>query len=76
MAAGQQGLLMRRVLATVAAAAALAGGVAFATPAQAQSGAFITSIVYWTGPNCIPVRYSEGFTTDIATICGKYSERK
>ena len=50
-------------------------GLVLASPAQAQSGAFITSIVYWTGPNCIPVRYSEGFTTDIATICGKYSER-
>ena len=63
---------MRRTLAATAVAAAVAGGVVLAAPAQAQSGAFITSIVYWTGPNCIPVRYSEGFTTDIATICGKY----
>ena len=44
-------------------------------PCQAQQGAFITSIVYWTGPNCIPVRYSEGFYTDIGMICGRYSER-
>ena len=55
--------------------AALVGGVALAAPANAQQGAFITSIVYWTGPNCIPVRYSEGFYTDTSMICGRYSER-
>ena len=36
------------------------GGLPRAT-GQRQQGAFITSIVYWTGPNRIPVRYSEGF---------------
>ena len=35
----------------------------------------ITSIVYWTAPNCIPVRYSEGFYTNTSMICGRYSER-
>ena len=55
--------------------AALVGGVALAAPAQAQQGALITSIVYWTGPNCIPVRYSEGYHTDTGVICGRYSER-
>ena len=64
-----------KLLAAGAAMAALVGGVALAAPAQAQQGALITSIVYWTGPNCIPVRYSEGFSTDIAMICGRYSER-
>ena len=64
---------MKRLI--VAALVALAAAVSLASPASAQQGAFITSIVYWTGPNCIPVRYSEGFTTDIGTICGKYSER-
>ena len=44
-------------------------------PANTQQGAFITSIVYWTGPNCIPVRYSEGYHTEIGVICGRYSER-
>ena len=36
-------------------------GLVLASPAQAARGSWITSIVYWTGPNCIPVRYSEGF---------------
>jgi hypothetical protein len=35
----------------------------------------ITSIVYWTGPNCIPVRYSTGLSTDIGMACDGYSER-
>jgi hypothetical protein len=66
---------MKRALAIVAAAAAVVGGAALAAPAQAQQGALITSIVYWTGPNCIPVRYSTGFSTDIGMACDGYSER-
>ena len=49
--------------------------VASRPPVQAQGGAVITSIVYWTGPNCIPVRYSEGYSTNVAMKCGGYSER-
>jgi|KBSMisStaDraftv2_1062788.scaffolds.fasta_scaffold1663619_2 hypothetical protein len=66
---------MKRALVAVVAAAAVVGGVALAAPAQAQQGALITSIVYWTGPNCIPVRYSTGLSTDIGMACDGYSER-
>ncbi len=55
---------MKRLIVAVVVALA---GLVLASPAQAQQGAFITSVVYWTGPNCIPVRYSEGFYTDIGT---------
>ena len=65
---------MKKLITGLMGAAAIAA-VSLAPPASAQGGAFITSIVYWTGPNCIPVRYSEGFSTDIAMICGRYSER-
>ena len=65
----------RKILAGLMGAAAVAAAVSVAPPAQAQQGAFITSIVYWTGPNCIPVRYSEGFSTSVAMKCGGYSER-
>lgn len=65
----------RKFLAGLIGAAAFAAAISVAPPASAQQGAFITSIVYWTGPNCIPVRYSEGFSTNIDMICGRYSER-
>ena len=55
--------------------AALVGGIALAAPAQAVPVSVITSIVYWTGADCISVRYSEGYTTDVAMKCGGYSER-
>ena len=66
--------MKKMIVGTLAAIAAL-GGVANAAPAQAQSGAVITSIVYWTGADCISVRYSEGYSTDVAMKCGGYSER-
>jgi hypothetical protein len=69
---------MRRALAAVVAATAVAGGVAAAAPAQARpysEPSVITSVVYWTGADCISVEYSEGFTTNVAMKCGGYSER-
>ena len=66
---------MKKLICGGLAALAIATAVSVAPTAQAQYGAFITSIVYWTGPNCIPVRYSEGFYTDTSMICGRYSER-
>jgi hypothetical protein len=66
--------LKKALVAAVATAAAM-GGVALAAPAQAQYASVITSIVYWTGPDCISVRYSEGYTTNVAMKCGGYSER-
>ena len=66
---------MKRLIIASIVALAIGLGLIAAPPASAQQGALITSIVYWTGPNCIPVRYSDGFSTDIAMICGRYSER-
>ncbi len=66
---------MKRALAGLMGAAAIAAAVPLAAPAQAAPGAWITSIVYWTGPDCIPVRYSKGFYIDTDMICGRYSER-
>ena len=66
---------MKKLIGGGLAALAIATAVSVAPPAQAQQGAFITSIVYWTGPDCIPVRYSEGFYTDTGMICDGYSER-
>jgi len=66
--------LKKALVAAVATAAAM-GGVALAAPAQAQYASVITSIVYWTGPDCISVRYSKGYTTNVAMKCGGYSER-
>ena len=68
---------MRRALAA-ATAAAVIGGVALAAPAQARplsEPSVITSVVYWTGADCISVEYSEGWSTNVATKCGGYSER-
>jgi hypothetical protein len=65
---------IRRLVVT-AAIAAVVGGVALAAPAQAQYASVITSTVYWTGADCISVRYSEGYSTDVAMKCGGYSER-
>jgi hypothetical protein len=66
----------KRMIATALAVAAVVAGVASAAPAQARGGSYwITSIVYWTGADCIPIRYSEGYTTNVATKCGGYSER-
>jgi hypothetical protein len=64
-----------KLLAAIVATAAALGGVALAAPAQATDASVITSIVYWTGSDCIPVRYSEGFSTNVAMVCGGYSER-
>jgi hypothetical protein len=60
--------------------ALIAGGIAAtsvigAAPAQAVQPSVITSVVYWTGADCISVRYSEGYTTNVAMKCGGYSER-
>ena len=55
--------------------AALAAAILLAPSANAQSGAHITSIVTWTGPHCIPIRYSQGFYTETDMVCGRYSQR-
>jgi hypothetical protein len=68
-------MMMKKLIGGGLAALAVAVAVSVAPPVQAQYGAHITSIVYWTGPNCIPVRYSEGFYTNTSMICGRYSER-
>jgi hypothetical protein len=58
------------------AAATVASGLALAAPAQASpGGAYITSTVYWTGPDCIPVRVSRGWSTVIDMACGGYAQR-
>ena len=64
---------MRRLI--IGAIATLAVGLGVAAPAQAQYASVITSTVYWTGADCISVRYSEGYSTDVAMKCGGYSER-
>jgi hypothetical protein len=42
--------------------------------AQASPGVYVTSTVYWTGPDCIPVRISAGYTTEIGTACGHFAQ--
>jgi hypothetical protein len=68
---------MKKTILGGLAAAAVASGLALAAPANASpgGGAYITSTVYWTGPDCIPVRYSTGWSTEIGMACGHYAQR-
>lgn len=69
------GFLPRFVIVAWLLITALTVALGGAVSAQAQYASVITSTVYWTGADCIAVRYSEGYTTDIAMKCGGYSER-
>jgi hypothetical protein len=70
---------MKKLILGGLAAAAIAGGVALAAPAQAYPSAYpsvyVTSTVYWTGPDCIPVRVSRGYSTVIDMACGGFAQR-
>lgn len=70
---------MKKLILGGLAAAAVTTGIALAAPAQAYPSAYpsvyVTSTVYWTGPECIPVRVSRGYSTVIDMACGHYAQR-
>jgi hypothetical protein len=66
---------MKKLIGGGLAALAVTAAVSVAPPAQAEYPSVIVSTVYWTGADCISVRYSEGYYTDVAKKCGGYSER-
>lgn len=62
---------MKKLIGGCLAALAVTAAVSVAPPAQAAYPSVIVSTVYWTGADCISVRYSEGYSTDVAMKCGR-----
>lgn len=60
------------------AAVGVSAGTTILSAAPAHATTYqIESVVYWTGPSCIPVvspRYPDGRTTSMITACGGYSD--
>jgi hypothetical protein len=68
--------MKKMIVGGLAATAVATSGLALAAPAQASpGGVYVTSTVYWTGPDCIPVRISAGYSTEIGMACGHYAQR-
>ena len=64
---------MRKAIGTAVAGSTLAAAAIVAAPTASASHHTITSVVYWTGVNCITVRspqYPNGNYTGLDRICG------
>jgi hypothetical protein len=69
---------MRKAIGTALAGSALAAATIVAAPIANASMHTITSVVYWSGIDCIPVRspqYPDGRHLGLNTLCGGYSTK-
>lgn len=67
-----------RALAGALAAGAVALGALFTAPSAHAYASAVRSLIWWSGPECIPVRVSnapDGYGWDIKQACGGHAER-
>jgi hypothetical protein len=69
---------MKMITAAAITAGLAVGGAVLAAPAQADYYN-VESVVFWTGPSCIPTRspqYPDGRYLGVIMICGGYSDAR